>query len=249
MLLSAVMLTGCMDASTREIAVPVEVAGSDAGAFIEGRDGWQVALSRADVAFGPLYLCSGVKAGDLCETARAEWTGSVLFDALDASPQRAGMLDGSSGVARSWMYDHGVTSLLTKQEPLVLDAAEQLGGSSVVIEGSAQRGDVTLTFRAAITVQQEEETEIGVPVIRKSASDAFEHEITGDEAWLLVRFDARPWVSDVDFTSLAEEEATDLTFEPDGQAFRAIRNAVVAGERPTFEWGASTSPSNQRSRK
>lgn len=231
----------CTTSGTREVSVALEVAGTAVDEPFEGRDGWSVALERADVAFGPLYLCSGRQAGELCDTARAEWLDTVVVDALDPRPHAAGVLEGSTGFVRSWMYDHAITSLLTQEQPLVLAAADALGGSSLVVRGRANRDGVTVDFRAEIAIQQEEETERGVPVVRKSTSDDFEHELTGGERALLVRFDPRSWLSGIDFTGAAGESAenADIVFEPDSQGFRSIRNDVVAGPRPTFTWIAS----------
>ncbi len=237
LLLSATVFA-CADTGVTEVSVPLSVAGASEATSFEGDDGWQVALERVDVAFGPLYICGGRRAGHLCETARAEWTGSVVVDALDDAHHRAGLLEGRSGAARSWMYDHGIAALLTQQEPLALDAAMALGGSSVVAAGRATRDAEVVDFYVTMPIRQEEETETGVPVVRKSDNDFFSHDLTGTESMLLVRFDVRSWFAQVDFTAIAEEgvEGDVHTIEPGGQAHRAIRNAVVAGERPSFEW-------------
>ncbi len=227
-------LCACSETASIPIALPLEVAGTRVDAPFEGRDGWQVTLARADLAFGPLYLCSGTQAGALCDTARAEWLGSAVVDALDDTPRRAGALEGTSGMVRSWMYDHGITSLYTQPAPVALDAAEALGGHSLIVEGSASRDGTRVPFVARITIQQEAETELGVPVVRKSASDAFGHDLSGDEPFLRVRFDPRPWLAGVDFAEVGE--AGEATLPPDSRAHRAIFNAVVAGERPTFSW-------------
>ena len=58
------LLAGCGRPGAVETSIPLMVAGTELEAPIEGRDGWSIELSRADLAFGPLYLCSGVKAGD-----------------------------------------------------------------------------------------------------------------------------------------------------------------------------------------
>ena len=223
----------CTSAGSHEVTVALDVAGTAVDPFENG-DGWVIDLQRADVAFGPLYLCSGTQAGELCDTARADWIGTVVVDALDADPHLAGALEGTSGFVRSWMYDHGITSLLTKQQPVVLTAAETLGGSSIVVRGVARRDDVSVVFQASVPIQQEEGTERGVPVVRKSASDDFEHDLTGDERRLVVRFDPRAWLDGIDFEAGAE--TGELVLEPESQGFRAIRNAVVAGSRPAFVW-------------
>ncbi|MEZ4445124.1 MAG: hypothetical protein R3B72_38985 [Polyangiaceae bacterium] len=229
------LLAGCGRPGAVETSIPLMVAGTELEAPIEGRDGWSIELSRADLAFGPLYLCSGVKAGDLCETARAEWVDSIVVDVLDPEARYVGDLHGSTGWTRSWMYDLGIVSLLAKQNAEPLSAAEALGGVSLVLEGTASKDGAISPFLARAPIQQEEGTEKGVPVVRKSAADPFEHEITGEDERLLVRFDAASWAREIDFTSASEEG--DLEFTSEGQAMRAIRNAVVAGPRPRFEWG------------
>lgn len=277
----AVIAGGCIDAGPDRITTPLYVAGTQIDAPIVGLNGAQIELDRADVAFGPLYLCAGAQAGELCETARLEWLDSVAFDALDPAAVAAGELSGYEGTVRSWMFDLGVVSLLTQPDPLVLSAAEQLGDASVQLAGRAIVDGVTIPFRIALVVAPQEQTEAGVPAIRKSGSDAFGHELNAAEPGLLIRFDARPWVTQIDFASLLEDETCETSdalvvcagqveqicesdgslveshdcgtfeqvcvrdrgcverveFDPESQAYRAVRNQVVAGPRPSFEWG------------
>lgn len=273
----------CVDLGVAEIEVPLHVAGTSIDGPIAGKAGAQIELDRAELAFGPIYLCAGAQAGELCDTAQLEWLDAIAFDALDPTPVEAGPLRGREGAVRSWMFDLGLVSLLTQEHPLVLPAAEQLGDASVVLEGRADVGGVVIPFSVAVAVQQEDETEVGVPVIRKSSSDAFEHEVFAGEQGLLVRFDAGPWVTEIDFAGLLEDgvcapagpervcagqteqrcdadgnlvESRDcaaleqvcvreqgcvevVEFMPDSQGYRAVRNQIVAGPRPEFEWGFS----------
>ncbi|MCA9692435.1 MAG: hypothetical protein KC636_22745 [Myxococcales bacterium] len=200
----------CVDTGGGAVAVPLYVAGTAQAGPIDGKDGVTIELARAELAFGPLYLCAGAQAGELCETARLEWLESAVVDALDDAPREVGALTGVTGWVRSWMFDLGVTSLLTRDEPLALAAADALDGASVALEGVAHVGDVALPFRAAALIQQEEQTERGVPVLRKSASEEFEHEVTVAEAGLLVRFDPAPWVAQIDFASYLVEETCSI---------------------------------------
>jgi len=271
----------CVDVGAAQIEVPLQVAGTAVDEPVVGKAGAQIELDRAELAFGPIYLCAGAQAGELCDTAQLEWLDAVVIDALDPAPVEAGRLRGREGTVRSWMFDLGVVSLLTQKNPLVLAAAEQLGGASLRIEGRAELDGVVLPFAVAVVVRQEEQTEVGVPVIRKSSSEAFEHSVAVGEPGLLVRFDARPWVTEIDFAGLLEDqpcapagpervcagqteqrcdadgdliEARDcaaleqvcvrargcvelVEFSPDSQGYRAVRNRVVAGPRPDFEWG------------
>lgn len=240
--LLATIASGCADAGRDRVTFPLYLAGSDLGAPLEADDGAVVRVDRAELAFGPLYLCAGHQAGALCDTARAEWLEGAVVDALNPEPRLAGDVSGVSGSVRSWMYDLGISSLLTRTEPLPLPAAERLGGVSLRIEGRAESGGRSLAFRAEIPIQQEEETEIGVPVVRKSTTDAFDHDLAPGERGLLIRFDPAPWVADIDFAALlldcaAATSCRDTELGPDTQGHRTLRNALVAGARPSFEWG------------
>ncbi|MEY4544715.1 MAG: hypothetical protein RL685_910 [Pseudomonadota bacterium] len=236
----------CLDTGQDRASVPLRLAGATPS-VLELASAWSVELSRAELAFGPLYLCPGFQAGSLCEIARLEWTESAVVDGLDPSARDAGLLKGATGPVRSWMYDLGISSLLTQQQPLALSAALELGNNSVRVEGIARNGVHAIPFLVELPVQQEEQTEVGVSVVRKSGSDRFEHDVTGDEAALTVRFDPAGWVQDIDFDALVEDApcgtgaggsgcVDQVRFAPDSQGYRAVRGALTAGERPAFEW-------------
>jgi hypothetical protein len=158
-----------------------------------------VTIERADLAFGPFYLCAGVTAGDLCDTARLEWLDAVVVDTTVAMPTLAGELSGITGEVRSWMYDLGISSQLTRQEPFVLKAAKELGSVSFVLEGRANIDGIEVPFSASVPIQQTDDTELGVPVVRKSTSESFFRDITPTESGLVVRFDPAAWVRGMDF--------------------------------------------------
>ena len=143
-------------------------------------------------------------AGELCETARAEWLESIVVDVLDPASSLAGEISGVSGPIQSYMYDLAISSRLTDTDPVRLEAAETLG-ASFVVEGEAQIDGRTLPFRAEMDVQQTEDTERGVPVIRRSGSETFGHELAAGEVGLLMRFDATPWIETMDLRPLALE--------------------------------------------
>jgi len=230
--------TACVDTGATRTDIALSVAGTEVDApFIVDTD-WQVSLDSADLAFGPLWLCAGTQAGELCDTARAEWLDSVVIDALDPATKSAGMLDGLTGRVHSWMFDLGIVSLLTQQQPVQLDAASALGGNSVRLSGTATRGTDVIAFDVELRVQQEEDTEQGVAVVRSASAAAFDHELTGSGEALTVRFDPRPWLDAVDFDQFCDATgcASDVVFEPDSQAWRAVRNQLVAGKRPAFDF-------------
>lgn len=237
--LGAQLPCACLDTGQAELSIPLLVAGTSVAEPIAASNGWLIELQQAQLAFGPLYLCAGYQAGGLCETARAEWLDSTVVDALAADAVPAGVLHGVSGPVRSWMYDLGITSLLTQQRPVALGAAQSLGGNSVRLAGVARKEARALSFLLELPVQQEEATELGVSLVRKSSSDAFEQELRGDEA-LTVRFAPHGWVRDLDFDALASSAASETaTLAPESQAERALRSALVAGERPAFEWSST----------
>lgn len=280
LLVAALLGAACADTGQGRAAIALFVAGTAASEPLVATGDVPVRIDRADLAFGPLYLCAGATAGDLCDTARLEWLDAVVVDTLNPVPAAAGELSGVTGTVRSWMYDLGISSQLTRSEPFVLGAAQQLGDASFVLEGRATVGAVELPFFAAVPIRQTDTTELGVPVVRKSTTDAFLHDVTGDEAALVVRFDPAAWVRSVDFRPYVADEscalagatiacqgntestcdgagasvstrdcselgqvcspgqgcANALTLEPDGEAFRSLRNTLITAGRPLFEW-------------
>lgn len=280
--LASAIAAGCGNSGQERTQVPLFLAGTELSEPILASGGVPVTLTQAQLAFGPLYLCAGATAGDLCDTARLEWLDSAIVDTTAAAPVLAGELTGVTGSVRSWMYDLGISSQLTRGEPFVLEAAAELGDASFAVAGSAQVEGIAIPFRASIPVQQTEATELGVPVIRKSESDAFSHQVTTEERGLLMRFDPAAWLRGVDFhpyvsnaacsptsgtvcagsveqtcdvdgSTLSTRDcselgqvcvpskgcADELVIDAQSEAFRSLRNALVAGRRPTFEWGYS----------
>ncbi len=227
-------LSACVEAGQARVEVPLFLAGTQLEAPLMTVGDVEVQLDRADLAFGPLYLCAGATAGELCDTARLEWLDAAVVDTLAPDAVQVGALTGVSGPVRSWMYDLGISSQLTRDEPFVLDAAAALGGASFVVEGRAEVGGAQLSFRASVPVRQTGDTELGVPVIRKSAAQRFEHELLAGERGLLLRFDARAWLQGVDLRPYAGQ--TEVTLAPDSEAYRSLRNALFVSGRPLFEW-------------
>lgn len=274
-----ILAAGCAETGQDRTQVPLFVAGADVSEAIAAVGDVPVTIDRADLAFGPLYLCAGVTAGDLCETARLEWLETVVVDTAVSEPAPAGELSGVTGPVRSWMYDLGISSQLTRTEPFVLGAASELGDTSFVLEGRAVVDEIEIPFAASVPIQQTADTELGVPVVRKSNSESFFRDVQSDEAGLVVRFDPAAWVRGLDFrpyvvnencdfdgapivcdgrlertcengTELSNRDcgelgqvclpeegcADELTIENGSEAHRSLRNALVSGDRPSFDW-------------
>jgi hypothetical protein len=272
---------GCVDTGQERVSVPLYLAGSELGSPLSAAGDTTLTIDSAELAFGPLYFCAGNTAGELCDTARLEWLDARVIDLTRETPERAGELSGVSGPVRSFMYDLGISSQLTRDQPYTLAAARELEGASFRVSGSASIAGVELPFRAQLAVQQTEGTEPGVPVIRKSTSERFSHDVGADESGVLIRFDASSWLRSVDLRGYLEDDAcsadgpeyvcagqleqrctsdgtvsetrdcsalgqvclaakgcsSELVFETDSEPYRALRNGLLAGGRPTFEWG------------
>lgn len=240
----ACALAGCGDVGQSQAEVPLYVSGTELARPVAAVGDVTLAIDRAELAFGPLYLCAGAQAGELCDTARLEWLGSVRIDLKQPEPRRAGTLSGTTGSVRSWMYDLGISSQLTDNDPVLLDAAQELGGASLVVEGRASQGGLDVPFVVGVIVQQGADVERGVPVVRKATGDVFNHGVTGAEAGLWVRFDASAWLSKLDLRSELAQSACategdcsePLRFAADGLTYRGLHNAVVSGRRPELDW-------------
>jgi hypothetical protein len=276
----ALALGACVDTGQARVALPLYLAGSALDSPLMAAGEISLSVERAELAFGPLYLCAGNTAGELCDTARLEWLGSQVVDLTRAEPERAGELTGVSGSVRSFMYDLGISSQLTREAPYVLDAARQLGGASFRLSGSAELQGAQVEVSAEVPIEQTPGTEPGVPVIRKSSSERFSHTVEEDEAGLLVRFDAERWLSSIDLRPYLQDAScapgmatvcaqqfeqscasdgsvsstrdcsaigqaciagvgcsSELRFADDSEAYRALRNALLVGARPEYEWG------------
>jgi hypothetical protein len=240
----------CSDLGQNYAELPLFVGGSGLEQPLVAEGGLELRIERAELAFGPLYLCAGAQAGELCDTARLEWLGSVRVDLTTSEARRAGTLSGTTGRVRSWMYDLGISSQLIRGEPFVLDAARELGGASLVVQGRASRDGQSIPFSAEVVLQQGSEVERGVPVVRKGSTDSFNHDVKGDERGLWVRFDAAPWLRAVDLSAELEACvasrgcALPVRLDPEGKAYRGLHNAVASGRRPEFAWAPPAPTSN-----
>jgi hypothetical protein len=239
----ALALGACVDTGQTRVAVPLYLAGSELSSPLTAAGGIALEIEQAELAFGPLYLCAGNTAGELCDTARLEWLGSSVIDLTRETPELAGELNGVTGTVRSFMYDLGISAQLTRDQPYVLDAARMLDGASFRVSGTAERDGRRIAFSAQLPIQQTDGTEPGVPVIRKSVNERFAHEVGPDEPGVLLRFDAS-WLSSLNLRSYFDDEAcaaadscpSELSIEPESEPYRALRNALLTGARPKFAW-------------
>lgn len=202
----ALALSACGETGQDLFEADLFLAGTATSSVTAG-SGVQVELSRADLAFGPLYLCAGTTAGELCENARAEWLDAAVVSLISATPQSVGSLHGVTGPIRSYMYDLGITSQLTEVDAVVLPAATSLGDASLQVRGVAIVEGLRLPFSASVIAAQTSDTEQGVPVVRKAASAAFSAELDGDIRQLTLRFDPTDLFESLDFTGYVTHDS------------------------------------------
>lgn len=143
------LLAGCDETGRERARVALEARGVGATSFVEA--GFTITITRADVAFGPAYLCATRGSStELCEVAVIETTVAHPFDALDPAAQPLGELLGLTGTIRTAQYDLGIAFLLPDTEPRPLPGA--IDGHSVVLEGTATDGVTTIDFVVDVDV-------------------------------------------------------------------------------------------------
>lgn len=228
-----VLAPACVDTGTELRSIELRVRGTDAAQF-EGRNGWAVELTRAQIAFGPLTFCPGRNAGEFCDTARAEWLDSIVVDGLDARSRRAGEILGAAGPVSSWMYDYGFVSLLTQSKPYVTEAARKLGEQSVAVAGCAIKAERRVCFELTTTIAQNAQTEQGVPVVRVNGGDIHDFAVVDGVHFT---FEPASWLAQVDFDEIASAAVCDADCDPvaltgNSQPVRAVQTALVAAARP-----------------
>lgn len=233
--LGAFVVSGCGEAPQAEHTLELVARSQEPGVIVLA-DGAEVTLTRAEVAFGPLYLCPGTTAGEACDVARFEWRDSAVVDLLDDTDQPLGELIGVTGSVHSWMFDYGITSLLTADEPFVSDAARALGGVSLRLEGTALVSGSAISFSLDVRVAQGADVERGVQVVRKSSADDFDDDVTLDSEHLNVAFDVRPWVTALMGSDFCLEEPCpgEIVLPVDSPAAGRVGQTMVAGARPEF---------------
>ncbi len=202
--------SACIDNVQNQARASIVVS-STAPTVLQAANGVSLTLTNAQLAFGPLYLCASNSAGEDCETARGQWLGSVVIDLLNSAPQEAGKLEGIEGEVRSYMFDLGAASLLTQQDPVLLDAAQALGGNSLRLAGRAQLADgqqVDLTID--MLWAQGDQVEQGVSLIR-TPNDAIEpFVLRGEEGTFALDFDPTPWLDIANFDTLIDDASCAL---------------------------------------
>lgn len=226
----ALLLAGCGTTGQDVVTFPVHGAGTGEVAFEQ--DGWSVTIERADVGFGPIWLCATPFADtDVCPSAAAEWLGTQAIDATRGEPEMLADASAVTATVRSAMLDYGRSWLLTDASTRANEGAPE--GHSAVFVVRATSAERALEIHAAIDVDPSSAGESAV-----IGASAGTHAITGSEA-LIVRLDPAAWWRRVDFDRIAASDADGdgvVEVARGDRAYDALVIAMTAGTLPAFEW-------------
>ena len=216
--------TACGSTGAEPFTYPALASGPGPGPHTLGD--WQVSLTRADVAIGPVYFCATAAASpDLCDVAVAELTDVVVADALVVDPAPLAEITGLPGLVHSAMLDYGVSWFPTQSDPEVLTEL----GHAAVFEGQAVRGDMSVAFTAVIDL---------APPTRGSPTVVGVHTDSKDEhpSSVALEFPVHAWLGGVDWDALAAAGDT-AEIRPGDPDHAAIAFAMTT-QPPLFRWSA-----------
>jgi hypothetical protein len=216
-------VAACGTTGAESFVYPVHARGPGPDGFAVGE--WQVTLTRAEVAVGPVYLCATAAASpDLCHVAIGEFADAAIVDALAGEAGPLGEIAARPGDVRSAMLDYGVSWFTTDTGP---EALSELGHSARLV-GTAVRGDTTITFDATIDVVPPMRGSPALVGVYASADEP------GPDSELELELDPRGWLAGVDLDALAAAGANH-TIVPGDAAHAAIAFAMTT-QPPTFRW-------------
>lgn len=228
MVVLALALAACERTGSTYVAVPLHGAGALRAPFEV--EGWSVELDRADVAFGPVWLCATMAADpEFCATSVLELTETVTIDGLAPAPEPLGTMHGIRGSVRSAMFDYGISWLPTAARAAANEGAPE--GRSARFAGTATRGAESFAFTCDLELTPIMQGSLVVRGLRIPA-----HDVAVDDA-LVVRVDPRAWLSSLDFDRLAARGEDPVVIAPGDPDYEALVVAMTAGTLPTFEWG------------
>lgn len=194
--------------------------------------GWEVTVSVARVGFGPARFCASRAASpDLCENPLAELAATASIDALSATPQPLGTVEGFTGTVRSAGYGYAIPWLTTDTAPTPRSGA--VSGHSAHLEGSARRtaDGLVVAFVADVDVKPLVK---GDPAVSTSG---LSQSIEPTTSRLEIRFDPTAWAAQIDFDALAAKKGAGAVAVVAGtQAYDALVLGMTSLAPPTFTW-------------
>jgi len=225
-----ILLAGCGDTGQEHVELALSATGTAARPIALGDA--QLTLTRADVSFGPSYLCASDSGrAELCEVALAEYRGTAAVRALDPSSQALGTLEATTGNVRSGLFDYGISWLLTANAPRAnAGAVEQ---HSALIEGTLTRASRSVRFSAIMDINPR----MGGDLAVNGQTTRFS--ITGAENTLTMAADPNAWVSQLDPDALfALDTDADgvVVIPPDSVLHESILQGMVSRAPLRFVW-------------
>jgi hypothetical protein len=223
----AAAVAGCIE-SPQTVVDYQAIAVNDGTSTVASGE-WMITLSRAELAFGPVYFCAAAfGSSTLCASSIAELTTITRVDGLASHPTPLGTVHGFTGKIRSASYDYGISWFDTTTRPSIAPVAPL--GHSARLEGQARRGATLISFTADIDVIPQFQGQRAVPTAHVSA------DVTSSPHRLEVHFDAPSWVRQLDFDAIASKAGPLFVIEPGSAEHDALLIGMKNLTPPTFRW-------------
>lgn len=225
---SPISLAGCIEAPQTEVSYDAEARSSLRRTFEVG--GVTVRLSRAELAFGPVYLCSASSgSATLCRSALGELLDVTRVDLLAGTPTPLGRVRGFTGSVRSASYDLGLhwfdTSYAVEAAPTAPD------GHSLVVVGTLERaGEPEVPFRLLLDAVPQYQGQRAVPTAEAVA------EITTTPTRLVVTFDPEVWLRQIDFDAVLQTAPRPILLDAKSAAHNAVLVGLKVARPPELRW-------------
>ncbi|MET0286464.1 MAG: hypothetical protein ABW352_18425 [Polyangiales bacterium] len=224
------LLVACGDTGQEHVDLPLTASGTAPRTVMSGMA--TVTLTRADVAFGPLYVCASESGrAELCSVAAGEFLGTVAVRALDPAPQPLGELNATTNTIRSGLFDYGISWLLTETQSRPNPGA--IEGHSAILEGTLTRGAQSARFRVTLDAEPRMAGDLAVNgQVTRFALDGPDHALN-------IGFDPHYWVDNLDADALfALEAGSDgvVTIPADSVLHESVLQGMVSRFPASFQW-------------
>lgn len=224
--LGVLMFGSCGDTGQKQIEYPIYGKGTTSLVFSTG--GWQVELTQAKLAIGPVYFCATAAASaDLCPTAVQEFRDTAVIDGINPKLQRLGTVSGLTGLIHSATFDYGISWFPTQTASTAMERS--LNGHSSHFEGTATKDARVLRFVADIDIHPQYR---GTSAVQGLALRMAEKMPGG----LVVAIDPPVWFAGVSFDDLSADTSDPLRIPAESIAANALSIAITTTAPPRFTW-------------
>ncbi len=225
--LLAITSGACIESPQSEVSYAAEARSTLATSFVVGNV--TVKLTRADLAFGPVYFCAA-NAGSAvsCKSSLAESTDVTRIDLLTPSAP-LGKVRGYTGSIRSASYDLGLhwfdTSFSIESSPAAPD------GHSMVFEGTlARAAESAVPFRILVDVVPQYKGQRAVPTSEAVA------DVADANQKLVVSFEPEAWLRQIDFDAVLEKSSRPIVLDSKKPEHDALLVGLKVARPPEFRW-------------